>query len=77
MWCPRCNQGEVNRVIIIKTEEVVNICEECDALWPSGVNIGPSDFIDFATYVKPFGLRGLWSELKVLNNSEKSSGSSS
>lgn len=66
MWCPRCDQGYVQRMRILKTGETVHVCEECDALWPWGVDVAPTGFIDFRTYVSPIGLEGLWSELRAL-----------
>ncbi|MEZ6119640.1 MAG: hypothetical protein R3C28_24165 [Pirellulaceae bacterium] len=51
---------------ILKTDETVHVCEECEALWPSGVDVAPTGFIDFKTYVSPKGLKGLWSELEEL-----------
>lgn len=70
MLCPRYNQGKVNRVRIDKAREIVHICEECDALWPSSIDVTSVGFIDFSTYVAAFGLNGLWSELTELDDSE-------
>jgi len=67
MWCPRCDQGNVRPATIIKTGEFVQVCEECDALWRSDVDVAPSGFTDFKTYVAPLGLMGLWSELEMLS----------
>ena len=64
MWCPRCDQGEVVRAKIMATGEVVRVCQECDALWPDDVEVKKDNFKDFSTFVKPKGLKGLWSELQ-------------
>jgi hypothetical protein len=68
MLCPRCDhQGTVVAVRINATGEVVWLCDECDALWPSNVPITQDNFVDFASYVKPLGLNGRWSEVTVLD----------
>ncbi len=69
MWCPRCDQGEVMKARIEKTGEIVHICEECEALWPSDVDVDAAGFVDFKTYVTKFGLEGTWSE--IINLSEE------
>ena len=71
MLCPRCDeQGEIVKAQIIATGEVVQICNECDALWPAGTQVGPTGFVDFSTYVRPLGLRGLWDELTLLRTGD-------
>ncbi len=71
MWCPRCDQGDVNKVRVNKTGEIVHVCEECEALWPSGIDVASTGFIDFKTYVTPLGLEGLWSELTELESEDE------
>lgn len=67
MLCPRCDQqGTVFTVRINSTGELVNLCDECDALWPSGKPVRAADFVDFSTYVRPIGLKGHWTEITVL-----------
>lgn len=70
MWCPRCNQGKVIKNIIKVTNEIVYVCQECDALWPEGTEIKQDNFKDFSTYVKPKGLKGLWSELQEITKAQ-------
>jgi hypothetical protein len=67
LWCHRCDQGWVKRVRINKTGEAVHLCEECDALWPSGVPVAVTGFVDFQTYVADFGLSSLRAELTLLD----------
>jgi hypothetical protein len=55
-------------VRINSTGEVVHLCDECDALWPAGVEVAPSGFQDFSTYVAQFGLKGLWREVTALDS---------
>lgn len=54
-------------VRINATGEVVQLCDECDALWPSNVPVTKNGFVDFATYVKPMGLHGRWGEVTILD----------
>lgn len=68
MLCPRCDQqGTVHTVRINTTGEIVHLCDECDALWPSGVGVTATGFLDFSTYVARFGLRGVWQEVTILS----------
>jgi hypothetical protein len=68
MLCPRCDQqGDVPRVRIIATGEVAHLCDECDAFWPTGIEVGSEGYFDFSSYVKPLGLRGVWNEVTVLD----------
>ena len=67
MLCPRCGQGQVQKVIIIKTREPVHLCEECDALWQNGIVVSGVGFVDFATYVIDFGLKGQWTEVYIID----------
>jgi hypothetical protein len=70
MLCPRCDQqGHIVRARIITTGEIVHLCDECDALWPSGSEVTKTGFADFSTYVKPLGLRGAWEEIMVVDES--------
>ena len=59
----RCEQGQVVAVRIIKLATDAFICDECDALWPSGVPVERMRWIDFHTFMKQYGLPGAWSEL--------------
>jgi hypothetical protein len=66
--CPRCDgQGIVHTARIIATGEIVHLCDECDAIWPNGVEVRLNTFLDFQTYVEQFGLKGLWSEIEILD----------
>lgn len=67
MRCPRCGpEGTVLSARIHSTGEIVHLCDECDALWPSGVPVAVKSHVDFATYVEPYGLKALWSEIEIL-----------
>ena len=65
MVCPRCDgQGDVIKVRIIATGEIVFLCDECDALWRQGTPIVVKSFTDFSTYVGQYGLKALWNEIE-------------
>ena len=71
MECPRCDrQGNVLLVVIKKTGERVRLCHECDALWIEGMEVSKSNFQDFATYVKQYGLNGSWADLEIVASTE-------
>jgi len=66
--CPLCEQvGTIDTVRINATGEIVHLCEECDALWPSGARIQMDTLKNFRDYVREFGLKGLWTEVTILN----------
>lgn len=64
MLCPRCQQGDVAKTQIKRTEKEIYVCEECEAAWFSQEEIGNSPFFDFGTYMDEIGLPPTWDELK-------------
>jgi hypothetical protein len=76
MLCPICEEndqrGQVQKVRIDKTGEIVQLCDECDSVWPSDTKVSAETFQDFSSYVKPAGLQGLWSEITPLTEGESS-----
>jgi hypothetical protein len=65
--CPCCDgQGDVVTARIDKTEEVVYLCDECDTLWQLETDISSKPGVCFSQYVKPLGLKGLWTEITLL-----------
>jgi hypothetical protein len=69
MLCPRCDQqGTVLKARIVASREVVHLCDECDALWPNGVEVSEMSFVDFSTYMNQLGLRGQWDEVEVITD---------
>jgi transposase-like protein len=70
MWCPRCNQGKVVKAKIIKNGNNLFICEECDATWKNKEQLEDNQFEDFSLYMESIGLRGVWSELEILDADE-------
>lgn len=66
MWCPRCNQGEVVKAIINKTNEIIWLCEECEATWFAEADVGVKPFVDFGSHMKSMGLDPIWHEITIL-----------
>ena len=67
MLCPRCDdQGNIQRVRINRTGEIVQLCDECDAMWFEDVVPSITTFQDFSTYMESLGLPGIWSELTIM-----------
>ncbi len=57
MECPRCDgQGNVYQAIISDTEEILYICDECEASWKDIINIQFESFIDLTHYLKSKGI---------------------
>lgn len=50
-----------------RTGERVRVCDECEALWPEGVDVAPATFLDLSVYLEQRGRPGLWSELTPLD----------
>lgn len=65
MLCPRCKQGEVVKAIIIKTEDELYVCDECEATWFYKDDIGKDMCLDFGVYMESKGLAPLWSEITI------------
>lgn len=67
MLCPRCDgQGSIQRVRVNATGEVVQLCNECDAMWVANELPSLDSFQDFGTFMQSKGLQGLWSEITAI-----------
>lgn len=65
--CPRCHgQGVVLTAKIVRTQELIRICDECDAVWPPDADLDVRRFVDFGTYMERQGFPGLWDEIVEL-----------
>jgi len=49
---------------IISTQELVWVCEECEASWASLYVISKNSFEDYGTAMESKGLNPLWTELE-------------
>jgi len=72
MQCPRCDgQGDVQVVRVNATGLVLQVCDECEATWLENEEPSLLTFRDFETYMRSFGLEGLWSEVTVVSKHDQ------
>ena len=56
MICPRCDeQGEIYKVKIKEIDNIIYICDECEACWENKENIKKETFQDLSTYLESKG----------------------
>ena len=61
--CPLCNgQGSIYEAKIAKSNQIIYICEECDAMWLTS-DIKLDKCINFDEFMRSLGLQALWEEL--------------
>lgn len=63
MICPRCKQGEILVRVISATTETIQVCDECEAVWPPGIEPSLESFQQLTVMLKERGLSTLWTEL--------------
>lgn len=66
MLCPECEQGEVTKVQVRATHEILYVCQECESLWLTAEVMATEPFNCFTSYMEELGLPPLWSSLYVL-----------
>lgn len=67
MQCPRCDgQGTIHRASVDATGDIIQLCDECDAMWFDNEPVSVHTFQEFGTYMQSIGLRGLWQEITIL-----------
>lgn len=66
--CPRCDgQGYVLKAKVKKTDQILWICEECNALWLDRSEIKETNFVDAQTYIKKkYHTERPWDEVEFL-----------
>lgn len=67
MLCPRCEQGDIAKVRVKKTSEIIYVCMECEAAWLKAESIGVEPFFDFGSHMMGIGLEPLWSEVFIVS----------
>lgn len=67
MWCPRCDQGFVIKARIKANNEIIFLCEECDATWFKKDDVKAKGYLDYGTYMESIGLTELWEEIEVVD----------
>ena len=68
MIFPRCNQGEIYKILIKGLQAETFLCDDCEAMWFNRIEIGNVPFVDFGTYMISKGLTPTWSAIIVINN---------
>ena len=69
LTCPRCDgQGFVLKARIIKTNEIIFVCDECDATWFAPEVIYSQPWVDLGTYMEGKGISPTGKELEVLSD---------
>lgn len=66
MCCPYCDQGEIVKAIIKKSNKMIYICDECDTVWTSREKISDTTGLSFYLYANAHNLKPLWTELELL-----------
>ena len=64
--CALCDrQGEVIRARVIKIQQTIFICDECDAVCLAAEDIGSERCEGFEAYASRHGFPPLWTELNI------------
>ncbi len=66
MICPHCLQGEILNARIIKTNELIKICDECDTIWSTSETVSDQNgrFID--DFMKQRNCSSSWREFDII-----------
>lgn len=66
--CPRCKQGSVLAVKVIKNGRIIYLCDECEAVWFCKDSIEYATFNYFNYYMERLGLPDDWDQLEILDS---------
>ncbi|MBR7085391.1 MAG: hypothetical protein IKI37_09505 [Oscillospiraceae bacterium] len=66
MICPCCLQGEILKARIIKTSEIIKICDECDTVWKDSECISDSSGTGSKTFLSERNCRASWREFEII-----------
>jgi transcription elongation factor Elf1 len=66
--CPRCQQGCVVEVRLLRTATRLFVCKECEATWQSRDSIGTEPWNDFETYLRDAGRTLGWAEVELIES---------
>ncbi len=64
--CPRCEQGAVSAYRVVVTDETLQVCDECEAVWLPGVDPSPTGFTNLEDELARRGLPAEWEQLEEL-----------
>ncbi|WP_310602521.1 hypothetical protein [Anaerosporobacter sp.] len=63
--CPLCEHGLISKIKVKSTNEIIYICNECEALW-NNINICEDEVLNFDSFMKSRKLQLLWDEFNVV-----------
>ena len=66
MICPYCLQGEILKVRIIKTSELIHICDECDTVWKYDDKISESNGLTCKCFLTERNCPVSWREFDII-----------
>lgn len=66
IMCEFCKQGTILKAIVNKTNNVIEICDECDTVWYEDSN--DVKVTNFDQYMSNINLPPLWDEITILND---------
>ncbi len=66
--CPYCLQGEILNAKIIKTNEIIQICDECDTVWKSSEIISDKTGRALDLFMKHRNCSCSWREFEILKS---------
>ena len=64
--CPRCGQGAIMTMRVTRTGESIQVCDECEAVWPIGIPPSVPGFEDLSVYLEKREIDPLWSSLEYI-----------
>ena len=62
--CPYCEQGGIIKAKVKKNNRIINICEECDAVWIG--EILEETGMTFEKYMEQRGYTNSWDEIEII-----------
>ncbi len=65
--CPNCGQDWVKPYRIKKTDELFQLCDECDAVWAIGIEPNLKAFWDFRAFMAVRGLSDVEDEVEEVD----------
>ncbi|MBR1529643.1 MAG: hypothetical protein IJ642_10145 [Oscillospiraceae bacterium] len=68
MICPYCLQGVVLNARIIRTDEKIKICDECDTIWKESETVSEQTGVSSASFMKQRDCSVSWREFEILKS---------
>ncbi len=68
MICPHCLQGEILNARIIKTSELIKICDECDTIWNISETVSDNTGSLIDDFMKQRNCSSSWREFDIVKS---------